>query len=604
MEEHASFTSLTIVSAIAFVIPILLQQLKLKFLPVVVAEIIVGLLVGKSGFGLISEDSWLELLSMFGLIYLMFLSGLEIEFGQIRSKGTRKRIGPNPLVAASAACVGIGVVSYGLAQALLLMGFVSEPYLPMIMIATVSLGVVVPVLKEQKLIETPFGQTILLVSVIADFVTMIMLAVYISLRSQSVSSLVLLLVFFALVVTVYIFIKRSAKGKFAELVRRGTSQIGTRGVFALLLLFVVLSENMGVENILGAFLAGVILSLLSPDKSFVHQLESFGYGFLIPIFFIMVGVKLDVWALLSDWQIVLFIPVFLAAVYISKLVPSLLLGYWFGWKKALGAGILLSSTLSLVIAAATVAQELGIIDASMQGALVLVAILTCLISPVYFNRLVPKADKPPSRIAIVGANHVTLPVSQDLMKDGCLVDIFSSSVDSGPDDGRFPLRQVDRLDIETLEEAGAFEADVLVCGSMDETLNLEIARHARRLGIERLIVRLEDPDLAAHAQEEGYTVFSTLYSSRILLKGLIDHPSALRLITQHDDSIQEIEVRNPAYNRKLLRMIPFVGNALVLRVYRGESFIIPHGSTEINLGDRLLVSGSGDHLRQMKEEFE
>ncbi len=71
----------------------------------------------------------------------------------------------------------------------------------------------------------------------------------------------------------------------------------------LILLFVALSETMGVENILGAFLAGVVVSLLSPGRDFVHQLDSFGYGFLIPIFFVMVGVGFDFASLFENPRI-------------------------------------------------------------------------------------------------------------------------------------------------------------------------------------------------------------------------------------------------------------------------------------------------------------
>lgn len=611
MEGHTSLTSLLIVVAIAFFIPIVLHQLKLKAFPVVVAEILAGLLIGKSGLNLVQPDGWLELLSMLGLIYLMFLSGLEIDFSQFRRKRKSKRMNgrsPNPLLAACIAFIGILAVSYGLGVGLTALGFISEPMLMTIMIATISLGVVVPVLKEQKLIGSPFGQTILLITVIADFVTMMMLAVYISMRSQSLGSMALLLVFFVAVALVYVGIKRFMKGKLAQALIKGTSQIGTRGVFALILLFVVLSETLGVESILGAFLAGVILSLLAVDKSFTHQLESFGYGFLIPIFFVMVGVKLDLWELLGNWQIALFLPVLLLALYISKVVPTLILRIWFSWKETLGAGLLLSSTLSLVIAAATVALELGIIEEPIHGSLILVAILTCFISPILFNRAVPSREPQPEKIAIIGANHVTLPVSQDLMEEGASVELFSAKPDGEESKeaqySRFPLTQVERLDVESLEAKGAFLADVIVCGSMDESVNLTLARHARKSGMERIIVRLEDPSRVEQVQNEGFTVFSTLYAARILLKGLIGAPSALRLITQHDDSIQEVLVGNPAYDRTLLKDMPLLGSALVLRIYRGESFIIPHGSTEILKGDRLLVSGAGESIQHMKQELE
>lgn len=607
MGEHTSFTSLMIVVAIAFVIPILLHKLKIRAIPVVVAEILAGLIIGKSGLNLISGDAWLELLSLFGLIYLMFLSGLEIDFTQFRKKRNKKGE-INPFIVASAVFLGILAVSYGLAYSFTLLNFVTEPFLITIIIATISLGVVVPVLKEMKLIDTPLGQTLLLVTVISDFVTMILLAVYLSMLSESLGRIVLLLLFFVLVVIIYFLIRRFLRGTFIETLVNSTAQIGTRGVFALILIFVVLSENMGVENILGAFLAGVIISLLVSNKSFTHQLESFGYGFLLPIFFVMTGVNLNIWELIKEWKIIMFIPFLLIAIYISKMLPALILRFWFGWKITLGSGVLLSSTLSLVIAAATVALELQIIDKSMQGALILVAILTCFISPVIFNRLVPKHEKQPLRIAIIGANHVTLPVSQDLVKEGYFVTIFSSqpsSMESKEDQySRFPLTEVETLDEHNLGAAGAFDMDVIVCGSMEEEVNLKLARHAYQQGVERIIVRIEDPEKVEEVQAEGFTVFSTLYSSRVLLKGLIDHPSAVRLITQHDDTIQEVLVNNPVFDQTLLRELRFVGNVLVLRIYRGESFIIPHGSTDIQMGDRLLVSGEAEHIMEMKRELE
>src|SRR5690606_25452549 len=136
--------------------------------------------------------------------------------------------------------------------------------------------------------------------------------------------------------------------------RKSTSQMGTRAVFALILLLVVMSESLGVEMILGAFLAGVIVSLMTPNKQFKHQLESFGYGFLIPIFFVMIGVKMDLGELFADTKILLFIPLLVAAIFLSKVVPSLILRKWYPWRIVFASGILLSSTLSLVIAAAAI----------------------------------------------------------------------------------------------------------------------------------------------------------------------------------------------------------------------------------------------------------
>lgn len=600
--EHYSLTSLMVVVAIAFLVPILLHKLKLQTLPVVVAEIIAGLIIGRSGFNLIKEDPILELLSLLGFIYLMFLSGVEIDFsffsGSSGKKRGKKRF--NPFIVATIIFAAILVVSYGLSWLLVQMNLAEDAFLMTIIIATISLGVVVPVLKEKRMLGTELGQTLLLITVISDFITMILLAVYISWLSGSIAKMLLLLLFFVLVVGTYLLVRKWASRAIFKLLSQGTTQIGTRAVFALILLFVVLSETLGAENILGAFLAGVVVSLMAPKKEFIHRLDTFGYGFLIPIFFVMVGVKLDIWGLFTNWKVFLFIPVLLLFILVSKLIPGLVLKIWFSWKETLGSSMLIASTLSLVIAAATIASELGLIDESVYGALILVAILSCLLFPVAFNRIFPEVQvehKPV--VSIVGANHVTIPVSQGLDKEGHDVNLYSTEkVDTSGN--ALSTVEVSALNIDALDAQGAYDADVIVLGTMNDELNVMLARHASSMDIKRIIVRVEDPLLQEKAKSEGYTVFSTLFASTTLLRALIENPSAVDFIAHQDGSLQEIIVDNPRLHEKRLRELPNLGNLLILRVYRGESFIIPNGNTEILLGDRLLVSGDAEAIAALK----
>ena len=120
----------------------------------------------------------------------------------------------------------------------------------------------------------------------------------------------------------------------------------------------------------------------------------------------------------------------------------------------------------------------------------------------------------------------------------------------------------------------------------------------------RVIVLTDDPSIQDELTEQGITAFSSLFATHTLLKGLIVFPASVRLLTQKGDSIQEITVNNERYNELLLRHLPFLGDALVLRIYRGEDSVIPHGDTQIKSGDRLLVSGSPEHIQQMRKELE
>lgn len=120
-----------------------------------------------------------------------------------------------------------------------------------------------------------------------------------------------------------------------------------------------MAEGVGAEHILGAFLAGVVVSLLGPTQDLVEKLDSFGYGFFIPIFFIMVGVDLDIPSLISDPKVLVIIPVLIIAFIISKLIPVMLLKKWFDMKTTIASAFLLTSTLSLVIAAAKSLKNLA-----------------------------------------------------------------------------------------------------------------------------------------------------------------------------------------------------------------------------------------------------
>ncbi len=198
MEQHASILSLLIVVTVAFVTPILLHRLKLNFIPVVVAEIIMGLVIGKSGFDVVHEDMWLSTLSTLGFIFLMFLSGLEIDFTAFSG---RKKLSvlpngkkePNSFLAATLIFIGIFVFSLGLSYLFVLAGFIDSVFLMTLIISTISLGVVVPTLKEENLMKTTIGQIILLVAVIADLATMILLAVFVSLNESGGNTWLLLI---------------------------------------------------------------------------------------------------------------------------------------------------------------------------------------------------------------------------------------------------------------------------------------------------------------------------------------------------------------------------------------------------------------------------
>ncbi|KYD11794.1 monovalent cation:proton antiporter family protein [Saccharococcus caldoxylosilyticus] len=611
MAEQSSITSLLIVVVVAFLTPILLNRLRLQVIPVVVAEIIAGIMIGKTGFNLVKPDMWIETLSTLGFLFLMFLSGLEIDFSAFanKPKANKKQKEPNPFVVASIIFLAIFVLSYGLSYLFVLAGYIDNAFLMTLIISTISLGVVVPTLKDTNLMKTTIGQTILLVAVIADLATMILLAVFVSIYEPGHKSVWLLLGLFAAGVVFYFVGKYFKKRSFVETMAKGTVQIGTRAVFTLIIVLVALSETFGAENILGAFLAGVLVSLLSPNKELMHQLDSFGYGFFIPIFFVMVGVDLDLRALVTEPKILMMIPLLVAALAISKIIPVSLLKIWYDTKTTLAAAFLLVSTLSLVIAAATIAERIGVIDENMKGALILVAVISSIISPILFKKLFVKPKEEDKKIAIsfIGTNQFTLSAAKELDEqryEATLYHIQQEKMELPLSDHVFPIVDIEDYSLPTLEKHKAFAADIVVAWTGNEKVNAAVALAAKERGVERVLALAETPTQVERLKEEGIETMSVLLSSTSMLKASIESPRVARMFINKDATLHEITMNNNEYDGIPLRRFPFMGDCIIVRIFRENESIVPHGDTKLQKEDRLIVTGSGEYVNELRELLE
>ncbi|MCG3083367.1 monovalent cation:proton antiporter family protein [Anoxybacillus sp. LAT_35] len=604
---HASLSSLVIVIVAAFLTPLLLHRFRLHMIPVVVAEIIVGIIIGKTGFNIVEQDMWLETLSTLGFLFLMFLSGLEIDFSAFANKTKKKgEKEPNAFFVASNIFFGIFLVSLALSYMFVWLGYIDNAFLMTLIISTISLGVVVPTLKDAQLMKTTIGQTILLIAVIADLVTMVLLAVFVSTYDPSHGNVWLLLGLFLVGIIFYFAGKYFKKRSFIETMAKGTIQIGTRAVFALIVVLVALSETLGAENILGAFLAGVLVSLLAPNQDFVHKLDSFGYGFFIPIFFVMVGVNLDLRPLFTQFDILLLIPLLFVALVISKVVPVYILRIWYDRNTTLAAGFLLVSTLSLVIAAATIAERMGMIDENMKGALILVAVLTSVVSPIMFKKLY-RAEKEERKkmVKLIGTNQFTLAAVRDLSPDEYETTLYHIRQDKiEQTEHIFPIVDIDDYSFETLQAHEALTADVVVVLTGNEQTNAQIATWAKEQGTPRVIAFAESPSVVQQLKSIDVETISLALSAGAMLKAFIESPNVVHMLTQRDIALHEIEMNNLAYHGVLLRQFPFLGDCIIVRIFRGHESIVPHGDTEMRIGDRMIITGSEEYVKELRELLE
>ncbi|HDA7924559.1 TPA: monovalent cation:proton antiporter family protein [Staphylococcus aureus] len=609
------FLSLVIVVLAAFLTPIIVNRLNINFLPVVVAEILMGIVIGNSFLNIVERDSILNILSTLGFIFLMFLSGLEIDFKAFK-KDKRARQGqnddessiPGHLNLALTVFAFIMIISILLAYVFKWLGLVDDVLLMVIIISTISLGVVVPTLKEMNIMRTTIGQFILLVAVLADLVTMILLTVYGAINGQGGSTIWLIGILVVFTAISYILGVQFKRMSFLQKLMDGTTQIGIRAVFALIILLVALAEGVGAENILGAFLAGVVVSLLNPDEEMVEKLDSFGYGFFIPIFFIMVGVDLNIPSLIKEPKLLIIIPILIVAFIISKLIPVMFIRRWFDMKTTIASAFLLTSTLSLVIAAAKISERLNAISAETSGILILSAVITCVFVPIIFKKLFPVPDEfnRKIKVSLIGKNQLTIPIAQNLTSQLYDVTLYYRKDLSDRRQLSDDITMIEIADYEqdVLERLGLFDRDIVVCATNDDDINRKVAKLAKAHQVERVICRLESTTDDTELVDSGIEIFSSYLSNKILLKGLIETPNMLNLLSNVETSLYEIQMLNYKYENIQLRNFPFGGDIIFVRIIRNNESIVPHGDTQLRYGDRLIVTGAKEYVDELKQELE
>lgn len=609
------FVSLVVVVLAAFFTPIIVNRLKITFLPIVVAEILMGIIIGHSFLNLVERDSILNILSTLGFIFLMFLSGLEIDFkafkrdkSSTKKEEKAKKQEPGHLQLAIVVFLFIMIISIVFAYMFKWFGLIDDVLLMVIIISTISLGVVVPTLKEMNIMRTTIGQFILLVAVLADLVTMILLTAYGTLHASGNTSLWLIGSLVVFTIVFYFLGGFFKKAQFLQKLMDGTTQIGIRAVFALILLLVALAEGVGAENILGAFLAGVVVSLLNPDEDMVEKLDSFGYGFFIPIFFIMVGVDLNIPELIKEPALLLIIPFLILAFLISKLIPVFYIRRWFDMKTTISSAFLLTSTLSLVIASAKIAEQLGTISPEISGILILSAVITCVFVPIVFKKMFPMPDEATRQIevSLIGKNQLTIPIAQNLSSQLYQVSLYYRNDLSDKRKLSDAISMIEIADYEEglLERLGLFKRNIVVCSTNDDDINRKVALMAKAHGVKRVICRLESSSNDEALNREGIEVFSSYMSNKILLKGLIETPNMLNLLSNVETSLYEIAMLNHQYDQIQLRNFPFGGDIIFVRIIRNNESIVPHGDTQLRYRDRVIVTGSKEYVDELKRELE
>ncbi len=348
MDPNAALTLLFVALA-AFAAPFLSRRLGM---PAAVGEMLLGVLLGLSGF--VEETDLVDAFAQLGLIVLMFVAGYEIDFDRIEKEGLKG-------VAVAAAYNG-----------LVLLGAVATAFLfklsvfQVLGIIAISVGVGAAVMKEKGILQTRGGQTFLLVASVGEFITIILLTVAAAFRGGvRLETFWNLFGLAAIAFFTYFFLRALLKAvnsypdRITYLANAfDTVEINLRAGLAVALLFVAVAALFGIEPVLGAFLAGAVFAFVFREKEVLEEkLSAVGFGFLIPIFFINVGIHLDLHQFF-DLGVLGLLGLLLVLSLAVKLLPApLMMAEGITFKNSLGVGFLLASPLTLLVVIGEVGGE-------------------------------------------------------------------------------------------------------------------------------------------------------------------------------------------------------------------------------------------------------
>ena len=341
-------TTILLIFAVGVLAPLLAHLTPRLRLPVIVLEIALGIVVGPQVLHWGEVGPVIQALGKFGLAFLFFLAGFELDFNAIRGRPLRLAI------------LGWGislVIALLLGRLLMMTGFVVSDLVTSVALTTTALGVLIPVLKDEGEEKTRFGAFAIATATMGEFGPIVMISVLLTTEDGGGFKALSFMACFILIVIVAAFLAaRLRPPALIEFLRKkmhSSSALPLRISILILAILVMLTREFGLESILGAVAAGVVISLAAEGKGreiLRERFEGIGYGFLIPIFFISSGMKYDLNALISSATSLLRLPVFLLLFLIVRGLPVLLYRKDLPRKDLFPVALFSATALPLILA--------------------------------------------------------------------------------------------------------------------------------------------------------------------------------------------------------------------------------------------------------------
>jgi Kef-type K+ transport system membrane component KefB len=372
--DESSFFAVVLIAAIAAVTVVLIPR---RFAPpVVVIELILGIVIGPQVLGLAEPDSFIDFFSNLGLGMLFFFAGYEIDFERIRGK---------PLTLGAWGWLCSLVLAYGIGGALAAAGVVVSFLYTGSALATTAIGTLIPILRDGGELKTRFGTHLLAAGAVGEFGPILLITLVLS-TTQPLHEAVILVAFILLALVMALASVRLAWRGVGALERtlESSSQLAVRIATVLVFGLVLLASDLGLDILLGGFLAGMIVRAALRGReleAFESKLTAVGFGFLIPFFFVESGISFDLDALGSAealGKVALFLTLFL----VVRGLPALVLYRGvLNARDRLALAFFCATELPLVVAITTLAIDAGEMHSSTAAGLVGAAMLSTLIFP-------------------------------------------------------------------------------------------------------------------------------------------------------------------------------------------------------------------------------
>ncbi len=601
-----------------------LSIFRIKRIPSVIVEILLGYFAGKYLLHNANPESLkiLEFLGLTGFIFLMFLSGLEIDMDQViysfpRRKANNRNLTKNPLVLAIVYfCITI-ILAYAGTSLLSYVADIQNNWYFALIMGTTSVGIILPVLKNNGEASGSYGQMLIMSAAVADILSIILFTFTAYILKNGfrieITYLLFLFLFFYLLYRVGNRLRNvKLLKKISFQLSHAASQLNIRGTILLLLIFIVISQYISPEVILlGAFLSGILLSLfLHKGRSLlIVKLDGLGYGFFIPIFFIMVGVKFDPSSLMEfEFNLIPFLVILFFLLFAIKIIPSFLLLKRFGFRKTISAGFLLSSRLSLIIAASAIGLELGVVTPGINASFVIMAVATCFLGPLLYNAIQLRGKYPTGTTIIIGGSSKGVLLARRLNIHN------KSSVIVENDENRFKdisskgLNALfsDGLDPGTYKTIEMANSSFVVVDTGSEELNIQICEMLRKdFNHEKIISMANSSKIEEQLKRLDVETVDVRRVMATTIETLIVRPTTYHALIETFENfmIDEITITNPDMDGRQVKEIAFHKDAILIMAKSDTNLFIPHGETYLRTGYVLYIMGTDTALENTREKL-